>query len=76
VRTWQLGFGFDAAVALFLVGAGVPASAEHHCGVHGGGARGGAYHSQRNSRRCAYAAAKGGPLGGSALACFPFPVCQ
>uniref|UniRef100_A0A0A9E2P1 Uncharacterized protein n=1 Tax=Arundo donax TaxID=35708 RepID=A0A0A9E2P1_ARUDO len=36
----------------------VSAIAEHHCGVHGGGPRGGAYHSQQYIRRCAHAFAK------------------
>jgi hypothetical protein len=45
LRTSEVGLGFDATVALFLVSAGVPASAEHYCGVHCGGPRSSAYHS-------------------------------
>jgi hypothetical protein len=56
-----LELGFDATVALFLLGAGVPASAEHHRRVHGGGPRSGPYHSQQHTRRCTYTTAQGGP---------------
>ncbi|KAF8732005.1 hypothetical protein HU200_015955 [Digitaria exilis] len=73
----EIELGFDDCLALFCLGAGVPASAQHHCGVHCGGPRGGAYHAQRDPIRCAHAAAKGELLGYSVCwfeAVFPVPL--